>query len=166
MCVCVCVCVLWYVLLGPCWWRPSLNWNPPELSPFSYIANTTVLEFHIGPPPPAPGPLLASFGPLQAALRGYDSEARLILPDREIRRRWWPLRTGRALFCSAIKTKSKKGCICTRPWMPKGSGDVEDPTFFRTSLHTWRLGCKPHTPATLYPQKYLLVDYSFILEAE
>jgi hypothetical protein len=50
-----------------------------------------------------------------------------------------------------------KSYPCNRPWRPKMLWDVEAPVFSRQSAHTWRWGCHPYAPASLYPQGRFLV---------
>jgi hypothetical protein len=40
-----------------------------------------------------------------------------------------------------------------RQWRPIGLWDVVAPTFSRQSAHRWRWGCRPYSPAALYPQE-------------
>jgi hypothetical protein len=50
---------------------------------------------------------------------------------------------------AVVKIKKVK-YPCNRPWRPIGLWDVEDPTFSRQSVHSWRCSCQPYTPAALY----------------
>jgi hypothetical protein len=59
-----------------------------------------------------------------------------------------------------MKERKKWSYPCNRPWRPIGLWDAEDPTLSRQSAHRWQSGCQPYVPATLYPQKYLLLFIS------
>jgi hypothetical protein len=64
----------------------------------------------------------------------------------------------------SIIIMSKKAVPCNRLWRPIGLWDVEAPTFSKQSAHSWRWGCQPYAPDSLYPQESSW--YSFQLEAE
>jgi hypothetical protein len=55
--------------------------------------------------------------------------------------------------CHGVSYVYNKFIPSNRPWKHMRLGDVEAPTFSTQSVHRWRGGCQPYTPAVLCPQE-------------